>query len=107
MVQKKVNFYKKLLFFVNIPLVIGIPIICELGFLDHKPNVKTIYAFLHLTDFFLCFNSVIIYSTVQKLVTAISYLPESHKIEMKQMCGRFLSEKIELFDPKELMKSRR
>ena len=63
-VQKKVNFYKKLLFYVNIPLVFAIPLVCELGFFDHKPNVKTIYAFLHLTDFFLCFNSVIIYSTV-------------------------------------------
>ena len=58
---KKVQFYKKLLLFVNIPAILGIPIFVEMGFLDHKPNAKTIYAMLHLCDFFLCFNSLIIY----------------------------------------------
>jgi len=42
-----------------------------------------IYVVLHLTDFFLCFNSLVIYSMISKLVTAISYLPDEHKLLIK------------------------
>lgn len=62
---------------------------------------------LHLTDFFLCFNSLVIYSTISKLVTGISYLPEEHKIAIKQFSGRFMSEKLMKFDPKELLKCKK
>eukprot|EP00347_Sterkiella_histriomuscorum_P020833 403336292 len=103
---KKIQSYKKLLFYVNLPLVFAIPILCEMGVLDHKPNVKQIYAILHLTDFFLCFNSVLIYTVVQRLVHSISYLPEEHKILVKQYSTKFLGLKELKFDPKDLIRSR-
>lgn len=77
-------FYKKLLFFVNIPLILGIPAFVEWGLPAlQKKDVNIIYIVLHLTDFFLCFNSLVIYSMISKLVTAISYLPEEHKLLIK------------------------
>ena len=83
-VLKKVAFYRKILFFFNIPMVIGIPLFVELGLpMLEKKNASMISMLLTLTDFFLCFNSLIIYSTISKLVTAISYLPEEHKIQIK------------------------
>ena len=83
-VMKKVNFYRKVLFFFNLPMVFGIPIFVEFGLPSlEKKNASMISMLLTLTDFFLCFNSLIIYSTISKLVTAISYLPEEHKIQLK------------------------
>lgn len=107
-VIKKMHFYKKVLFFFNIPLVIGIPLFTELGLpMLERKNASMISMLLTLTDFFLCFNSLIIYSTISKLCTAISYLPEEHKIQIKQFSGRFLSERILTFDPKELIKCKK
>jgi hypothetical protein len=107
-VLKKVTFYRKILFFFNIPMVIGIPLFVELGLpMLEKKNASMISMLLTLTDFFLCFNSLIIYSTISKLCTAISYLPEEHKIQIKQMSGRFLTEKVLTFDPKELIKCKK
>lgn len=60
-----------MLFFVNLPIVIGIPIINELGLLGVGVNAKKIGLLLHMADFFLCFNSVIIYLTVKRLVQSI------------------------------------
>ncbi len=80
-VIKKMQFYRKLLFFVNIPMILGLPLFVEFGLpmLDKK-NASLIAIVLHLTDFFLCFNSLIIYSMISKLTTAISLLPEENKI---------------------------
>jgi hypothetical protein len=44
---------------------------------------------------------------ISKLTTAISFLPEENKIHLKQMSGRFLSEKLLTFDPKELIKCKK
>jgi hypothetical protein len=44
---------------------------------------------------------------ISKLVTAISYLPEEHKILIKQRSGRFMREKVFTFDPKELIKCKK
>ena len=100
-VIKKMQFYRKLLFFVNIPMIFGIPMFVEFGLpMLEKKNASLISIVLHLTDFFLCFNSLIIYSMISKLTTAISLLPEENKIQLKQMSGRFLTERILTFDPK-------
>ncbi|CDW87124.1 UNKNOWN [Stylonychia lemnae] len=104
---KKIQFYKNILFFVNIPMILGIPALTELGFLDHKPNAKTIFAILHLTDFFLCFNSIIIYSTLQRLVSAIYYMPQENKILVKQWSAKLLGLKDLTFDPKDLIRIRK
>ena len=81
---KKMNNQKKMLFFVNLPIVIGIPIALEGGFLDaeHKEHVDRTYIFLQMVDFFLCFNSVIMYTTLKKVVTMIEYLPAEHKLQI-------------------------
>lgn len=102
------QFYRKLLFFVNIPMIFGLPLFVEFGLpMMEKKNASLIAVVLHLTDFFLCFNSLIIYSMISKLTTAISLLPEENKIQLKQMSGRFLTERIMTFDPKELIKCKK
>lgn len=86
----------------------GIPVFVEFGLPQmQKKDLSMIYIVLHLTDFFLCFNSLVIYSTISKLVTAISYLPEEHKILIKQKSGRWLTDKLLTFDPKELIKCKK
>lgn len=105
---KKVDFYKKILFFVNLPLIIGIPTFVEFGLpAMQKKDLSMIYVVLHLTDFFLCFNSIVIYTMISKLVTAISYIPEEHKILIKQRSGRFMKEQLLKYDPKELIKCKK
>lgn len=107
-VMKKVQRYKKMLFFVNLPLIVGIPAFIEFGLPElQKKDVTMIYTILHLTDFFLCFNSLIIYSVISKLVTAISYLPEENKIKIKQYRDWLLREKVDCYEPKDLIKCKR
>jgi hypothetical protein len=105
---KKVQFYKKLLFFVNIPLICGIPIFVQFGLPNlEKKDFNMIYVILNITDFFLCFNSLVIYCMISKIVTGISYLPEEHKIKIKQWTGKFISEKITTYNPKEIIKCKK
>ena len=95
--------YKKILFFVNLPLILGIPCYVEWGLpLAQKEDLTLAYTVLHLTDFFLCFNSIIIYSVVSKMVTGIEYLPQEHKVKITQCKDWFLNEVTTLYDPKEL-----
>ena len=72
-----------------------------------KKDLNLIYIVLNVTDFFLCFNSLIIYSMISKIVTGISYLPEEHKIKIKQWTGKFITEQIKYFDPKEIIKCKK
>ena len=81
----KVNKYRNLLLFVNIPLIFGIPIALESGYLldsVHSEKVDTTYMLLFMADSFLTFNSFIIYSTLKRVVSGIHYLPEEHKIKI-------------------------
>ena len=80
----KVNRYKNLLFFVNVPLIFGIPIALEGGFLDqvHSEKVDTTYMLLFVADSFLTLNSLIIYSTLKRVVSGIYYMPEENKIKI-------------------------
>lgn len=83
---KKVNLYKKILFFVNLPLMVGLPICLEGGFiLDpiHKQTASTLYLMLSMTDFMLFFNSVVIYNTIKRITTSIEYLPKTDKVLIK------------------------
>ncbi len=89
-------------------MILGLPLFVEFGLpMLEKKNASLIAIVLHLTDFFLCFNSLIIYSMISKLTTAISLLPDENKIQLKQMSGRFLTERILTFDPKELIKCKK
>jgi hypothetical protein len=83
-VMKKALFYKRMLYYINIPLIVGIPIFVHFGLpVSLTKDINTIYALLHLTDFFICFNSFIMYSFLSKLVTSIIYMPEEHKLKLK------------------------
>ena len=73
-----------MLFFLNMPLIVGIPLLIEFG-LDpiHMELVDSTYLALTMGDFFLCFNSIMIYQTLKKMVSSIHYSPESNKILIK------------------------
>lgn len=105
---KKIQYYRKMLFFVNLPIVAGIPLFVHFGLPElTKKDVNLVYVMLHLTDFLFCFNSIVIYQTVQKIVTAISFLPDEHKIKITQYKDWLLREKVTLYDPKELIKCKK
>ena len=80
--NNKVNSYRRLLFFVNIPLIFAIPIALETGLLDkvHSEKVDSTYIALQMADFFFCFNSILIYSTLKRVVSSVEYLPDEHKL---------------------------
>jgi hypothetical protein len=93
---------------VNIPLIIGIPLFVEFGMpAMEKKDVSIIYVVLHMTDFFLCFNSLIIYTMISKLVTTIKYLPDEHKITIKQCKDWMLKEKTTTYDLKDIIKCKK
>lgn len=61
----KINRYKKMLAYVNLPLIVAIPLFVEFGLPEFsKKDISLVYTMLHLTDFFLCFNSIIIYQMI-------------------------------------------
>ena len=68
-----------MLFFVNCPLIVGIPFLIEFG-LDpvHKELADNTYLALTMGDFFLFFNSVMIYSTLKRMVSSINYNAETN-----------------------------
>ena len=101
----KVKTYKRLLFFINLPLIVVIPIALEGGLIDniHSQSVDGIYIALQLADFFMFFNSVLIYSTLKRVVSAIHYLPEEDKLVIKQFKSMFLGEQKIIVDPKDLI----
>lgn len=107
-VLNKINRYKKMLLFVNLPMIVGIPLFVEFGLPEFKKkDINFVYMILHLTDFFLCFNSIVIYSMIQKMVTTIKYLPDEHKFAIRQFKDWLLREKETLYDPKDLIKCKR
>ena len=80
----KVNNYRKLLFFVNVPLILGIPIALEFDLIDkaHSEKADGTYMTLMVADFFFTFNSLMIYSVIKRVCSSIEYLPEHHKIQI-------------------------
>ena len=101
---KKWQNYRKLLFFVNIPLVFGLPVLLETGFADHKEQADRLYVFLQIADFFFAFNSIIIYQTLKRVVYAIHFLPEENKLQIEQFKSKTLGlVKFEI-DPQDLIK---
>jgi len=106
-VKAKVEKYRKLLFFVNFPLLIGIPLYVELGPLHEKPNFALISMMLHLCDGFLFFNSFLIYSVMKQIVSYIAYMPEEHKIKVKQFCNWRLTEVEREYACEDLIKAKK
>ena len=80
----KVKRNRNILFFINVPIIFGIPILLEGGFLNsvNAEKVDTTYMLLFVADSFLSFNSIIMYSTLKRIVSGISYLPDEHKVKI-------------------------
>ena len=102
---KKMQNNKRMLFFINMPLIVGIPALIEFG-LDpiHKELVDNTYLALTMGDFFLCFNSIMIYQTLKRMVSTIHYLPDEDKLLIKQFSSPMLGPKDIKQDPIDLEK---
>ena len=102
---KKFQTNRKMLFFVNMPLIVGIPALIEFG-LDpvHKEMVDNLYLVLTCGDFMLCFNSIMIYQTLKRMVSSIHYLPSEDKLQIKQFSSSLLAEKVVEREPQDIEK---
>ena len=77
-IVNKVRNYKFLLFGVNLPLCVGIPVCMEYGILFDKAHAATadkLYLMFTMADFMLFFNSMLIYNTLKTLVSSVEYVP--------------------------------
>ena len=76
---------RRILFFFNVPMMIGVPCWIEFGNFAETVAEKADKAInmLIMCDLFLVFNSFILYAVLQKICTKISYLPEEDKIRVK------------------------
>lgn len=80
---KKFNFYKRILVFLNLPLVMVLPIFSEF-FLDFThPKANAMYALLYTADTFLFINAYMIYKMLKQAIISINYLVNEDKFEIK------------------------
>ena len=102
--RQKAQKMKRMLFGVNVPIMIAIPVSLEFGaFATHAKYTK-IMMLMHLGDTLLFCNSLFMYFLLQKMVSSIKYLPEENKIEISSFDSALLKEKKFLYDPEELVK---
>lgn len=68
---KKVNFYKKMLFYVNCPLMVGIPALLHSSLLNGlaASKLENLTYLLTFADAFLFIDSILIYTIINKIVT--------------------------------------
>lgn len=107
---KKVNSYRNLLFFINLPLIAIIPFALESGLVFdvvHSEKADSLYMVLQSAEFFIFFNSIFIYQTIKRMITRICYLPETDKLEITQLKTLGLKEKKFVIDPKDIVKCKR
>jgi hypothetical protein len=73
--HKKSYLYKKILLFINFPMMMAIPTAINMNILASLPAQKAtmIFYLLHTIDAVLLFNSAIFYMTISKLVSSIYY----------------------------------
>mmetsp|Transcript_28020 Transcript_28020/g.27050 ORF Transcript_28020/g.27050 Transcript_28020/m.27050 type:complete len:81 (+) Transcript_28020:83-325(+) len=72
---KKALFYKKMLYFVNIPIMIGLPLLFLSGIPIPATNPQMVMLLCELADMLLFFNSYIIFKVLSQLVVQIDYKP--------------------------------
>ena len=63
-IKQKAHAYKNMLFFVNVPIMFGIPVGLEMGMFASHAKINLIIALLQATDALLFLNSVLIYQVV-------------------------------------------
>lgn len=107
-VESKINKTKNILFFVNLPIIVGLPILLETGMLAMSAEkLEKLYGLLCLGDFFLTFNSILFYSFVKSMAKSITYDVEENKIKVRHYGTNFLKETESSYNPDELVKHRR
>jgi hypothetical protein len=92
---KKSCLYKKILLFVNLPLMVAIPTAINMNLLASLPAHKAtaIFYLLHTVDAMLLFNSAIFYTLLSKLVKEIFYRQRDNKFVITQFSGWFMAER--------------
>jgi len=88
-----------MLFGVNMPMIVAIPVYIEFFMDTAMDKVDTIMILLQLGDFALFLNSWMVYTLMKKTVTSIKYLPLDNKLKITQFKSWNLGEVTEEFDP--------
>lgn len=104
---KKVNFYKKMLLYVNCPLMVAIPTFIHTPLFSYYVAAEKAQAMMILMsccDLMLVVDSYLIYAVVSKLATSVIYKPADDKLEITTMGGMFMSQKTQVFEPMDLQK---
>ena len=105
-IGKKVQRYKSILMYVNLPLLVLIPFAFESGLIlpaEHAAQADNLYMTLMAGDLFLFGNSYMMYSVFRKMVTGVTYLKDEQKVEMSTS-DFLLREKKLVFEPSDLEK---
>lgn len=97
---------RKILFFLNVPLMVAIPFFLESGMLASYTIKKAnqIYFGLMMCDYIFLINSFLMFNTIKRVVSSIDYYPESNKLQIKQFNSTFLQENVQTVDPNDLVK---
>ena len=109
LVEKKANLYKKMLYFVNFPLMAFIPFALESGMVlspEHAIKADKIYMLLWSGDFLLLGNTMVIYTILRRLVTSVSYRKDDDVVELKTNSAMLRETTVEM-KPADLIKCKR
>ena len=79
--MKKFMLYKKMLIFVNLPIMIAIPLGCEFLIDFTHPKANMLYAILYTADTFLFANFFMILGMLKQALVSINYLVNEDKFE--------------------------
>ena len=79
---KKFKLYKRMLLFVNLPIMIALPLWCEFGIDFTHPKANMLYALLYTADTFLFANFFMILNMLKQAVVSINYLTNEDKFEI-------------------------
>lgn len=98
---KKALNYRKLLLYVNVPIMVGIPVFFNFAPMAAAATQKADLLFMvaHLSDCFFFLNSILIYSFLKRVVTSIDYNTETGKLEFKQLSSALMTERFSEVDP--------
>jgi len=98
---KKALNYRKLLLYVNVPIMVGIPLFFNFAPMAAAATQKADLLFMvaHTADCFFLLNSILIYNFVKRVVTSIDYNTETGKLEIKQLSSALMTEQFKEVEP--------
>ena len=99
-VLSKLSKFRRVLLFLNVPVMVVIPAELHFGWLASKfgDNYDTVCTLLSATDSVLFLESVLLYTVLSKFVSKIE-VTESREVAVTHFNTTFLSEKTTLFKP--------